>query len=161
MTTIPQDQSKRKVAVHAAAFQVAASLTEARAGLATAAGELAKANYSLAYFRAMHETAAFETAGEKALGSNEAARARALTIALAEDPNYQAERDYHTECELDLRMAEVDVQAQKDQLNILLACLDAGITDIEESLLWLGLPTATQSHIATLAELSDPAEYLA
>jgi len=141
MSTIPQDQNGRKVAVHAAAFRVAASLTEARAGLATAAGELAKANYSLAYFRAMRETAAIEAAGgEKALGSNKASRERALTVALAEDPDFQAERDYHAECDLELRMAEVDVQAQKDQLNILLACLDAGITDIEESLLWLGLP---------------------
>lgn len=131
----------KPIAAHVAAFQVASSLTEARAGLAHAAGEAVKARYSLAYFQALRETEAIERAGgEKLLGANEAARARALVIALAEDANYQAEREYAAECELDERMAEVDVQAQQDQLKILLACLGAGITEIDPDLLWLGLP---------------------
>lgn len=135
----------KQIAAHVAAFRVSGSLVEARAGLAHAASEAAKARYSLAYFQALREAEAIERAGgEKLLGANDAARARALVIALAEDANYQGEREYCDECALDERMAEVDVQAQKDQLNILLACLDAGITEIDEDLLWLGLPATAE-----------------
>lgn len=133
---------------HVAAFRVAARLAEARAELAHTTSEKIQADYSLASLRALHEQQAIDQAGgDKALGTNAEARARALTLALAADADYQAEVAYGQECELAVRMSDVELHAHRDQLSILLACLDAGITEIDEDLLWLGLPAVEATPV--------------
>lgn len=129
------------IPTHVAAFRVAAKLAEARAELAYTTSEQMKAEYGLRGLRALHEQQAIEQAGgDKALGANAEARERALTLALQADVDYQAEVDFGQECDLAVRMSDVEVHAHREQLSILLACLDAGIAEIDEELLWLGLP---------------------
>lgn len=129
-----------------AAFRVAASLADTRADVAHANLAVSQANTSVQTLRAVCEQALIEAAGgEKALGGNEEARKRALTIGLHNDPSFRAEQEYAEECELDLRMLQVEREALADQLSILLAALGAGQAELPVAWLYLGLPVEVEA----------------
>lgn len=90
---------------------LADTLMELRERLASENSALRDAREAFAVVKARAETAAIERAGgEKALGSNAEARERALTIALADDAEYQTVAVRVRECQrrIDAMQAEID-----------------------------------------------------
>lgn len=148
-----------------AAFEVAGHLAEARAELARATITRARCDYALTIHQALIEAKTIEAAGgDKALGANEDARKRALTLALDKHAIYQTAREDASIADLDRRMAEVEAQAWSDQLAILLAALEAGVTEIPADLLDAGLaaeaPDELPVYSYSVPTGSVPAEVL-
>jgi hypothetical protein len=94
----------------------ASNIARARRNLTETRIKLREQSACVATARAQAEQRAIEAAGdEKALGSNETARQRALTIALANDPEYQAALKVMRDLEAAADRQEADLESAKDE----------------------------------------------
>lgn len=119
-----------------AALEAAARLAELRRSQADCVMRGATTERDFAYARALGEKAIIDAAGgEASLGKNEAARERAFTIGLAEDPDHLEAIAALAETEAERRLVDVDVKLASDRLNVLLAALGAGILEVDAALL--------------------------
>lgn len=103
-------------------------LSIARLNQARAAIRLAEAESALVLAKAQAEARVIEAAGgEKELGSNAEARQRALTIALAADPEYQAAVKVYQIALAEARAADAQVESHREWLKVAAAALRAGV----------------------------------
>lgn len=120
-----------------AAMNVAKRLANLRHAYGEAAAEVIQAERELTYARAVAEQQIIiHQAGgdEKKLGTNEDARRRAFTLELEQVNEYVDARTSLGEAEADRRIFEVELKLAQDQLAILLAALEAGLTDLPADL---------------------------
>lgn len=102
-------------------------LSIARLNQVQAAIRLAEAESALVLAKAQAEARVIEAAGgEKELGSNAEARQRALTIALAADPEYQAAVKAYRIALVEARAADAQVESHREWLKVAVAALRAG-----------------------------------
>lgn len=103
-------------------------LSVARLNQVQAAIRLAEAESALVLAKAQAEARVIEAAGgEKELGSNAEARQRALTIAIAADPEYQAAIKAYQMALLEARVADAQVESHREWLKVAVAALRAGV----------------------------------
>lgn len=120
-----------------AAMTAAAQLADLRRAHAQAAAEAIAAERSLNYERARAEHAIIRDVAdgdEKKLGANEDARRRAFTLVLELEAGYVDARTAHADALADRNLYEIDARLVQDQLTILVAALQAGLTDLPADL---------------------------
>ena len=106
------------------AMQAIEKAHRTRLRFASASMVLADAERFLKLQEALAQQRAIEAAGgEKALGTNQAARDRALRIALAEDEGYRQAQELYRSAYLEARKAEADMLAEVERLKVLRTAL--------------------------------------
>ena len=105
-------------------MDVVQDLRLARVALAARLRETAAQEYVVETVKAAAEARVVQDAGgEKGLGENEAARKRALTAKVAENPMFtKAQQDLWDE-QYQAKLAQVEVDARQDELKVLVAAM--------------------------------------
>ena len=96
--------------------EITLTLIRLRAELSSTQARAADAKVALRHVTADRETALIAAAGgDKTLGANADARARALLLLLDADPAYTHARDAHAEADRLMRMSQVELDCARDQ----------------------------------------------
>lgn len=104
------------------ALEIIDLLRQARLDYGELTLNLAEAERGLTVAKAQAESDAIIAAGdEKALGANQAARDRALVLALQDDPGYAAALQYHREAMETRLTVQAEIKAYEDELKVILA----------------------------------------
>ena len=111
------------------ALKIVTLLKEARLDLAGATREMAQAARDMEVMKAIAETKLIHNGGgEKALGSNQAARERVLIAGIQTDPPYLAALECYEEVADTREALKIEVKGYEEQLKVLLAFADSGQT---------------------------------
>ncbi|HIE39129.1 MAG TPA: hypothetical protein EYH30_00630 [Anaerolineales bacterium] len=110
--------------LYEASIAATEELQEARLRVVRLSAELSRVEHDLRLLRARVERRLVrKVGGEKALAPTVEDRARIFTLALAADPEYEAERKHRDEIALELEEAKAEVAALRDRLDVMLAAM--------------------------------------